>query len=118
MYQLNIASPQKRAINVPITRNGAKGTSDFKVFLLRAMRPVPIKAPIRKEEKRAIKMFGQPRNSPKKKTNLTSPNPSQFPWEIKKIKRKKNKTRPAPKKAYKREPESKLTKPASEAFSN
>jgi len=69
------------AINVPITKNGPKGTSDFKVFLPATISPIPIIAPIKKARNRATKIFGQPKNKPIKKASLKSPRPIHFPRE-------------------------------------
>jgi len=72
-----------------MTKKGAKGTSDFKVFFLKAISPVPIMAPIRKDKNRATEILGQPRRRPRKKTNLTSPKPNQRPRDTKNIIRKR-----------------------------
>jgi hypothetical protein len=97
---LIIPTPQKKAINVPTTRNGPKGTSDFKVFLPDTINPNPIIAPIKKEKNRAIKILGKPRNKPIKKANLTSPKPSHLPREIKNITKKKADAKTAEKKGF------------------
>ena len=82
-------SPQNKARNVPVTKNGPKGTSDFKVFLPATISPIPIIAPIKKAKNKANKIFGKPRKSPIKKANLISPTPSHLPREIRTIARKK-----------------------------
>ena len=69
-------------MNVPETKNGAKGTSDFNVFFFAKINPIPIIAPMKNEKNRAIKIFGKPKKRPIKNANLTSPNPSHFPFEI------------------------------------
>ena len=81
--------PQNKARNVPVTRNGPKGTSDFKVFLPEITNPNPIIAPIKKAKNKATKILGKPRKRPIKKANFISPIPSQRPREIKTIARKK-----------------------------
>jgi len=87
-YQLIIRSPQNIAKKVPVTKNGPKGTSLFRVFLPDIINPIPIIAPIEKAKNRANKIFGKPRNKPIKKANFTSPRPSHLPWEIKTIAKK------------------------------
>lgn len=88
-YQLIIFSPKNKARKVPVTKNGAKGTSDLKVFLLRTIRINPTTAPIKKAKKRATKIFGQPRKRPIRKANFISPTPIHLPREIRTIVRKK-----------------------------
>ena len=95
MYQLIISFPKNKAINVPITKKGAKGTWLFKVFLPKAINPISIIAPIKKAENRATKILGQLKKSPIKKPNLTSPNPIQRPRDISQ-KRKKKPAAPKP----------------------
>lgn len=76
-------------MKVPTTKNGPKGTSDFKVLFLEIINPVPIIAPVRKAKNRATKMLGQPRKSPIKKANFISPIPMPFPRDAKTMTRKK-----------------------------
>lgn len=77
------------AKKVPTTKNGPKGTSDFKVFLPVKISPIPIIAPIKKAEKRANKIFGKPKKRPRKKASFISPIPIHLPQDIKTIIRKK-----------------------------
>ncbi len=81
--------PHSRAMNVPVTRKGPKGTSLFKPFFFVKISPTPIIAPIKKAKNKATKIFGQPRNKPIKKANLMSPMPIHLPRETKTIARKK-----------------------------
>lgn len=107
-YQSIILAPQNKAIKVPKTRKGAKGTSVFRVFPFKAINIVPITAPIRKDRNKASKVLGQLNKRPKKKTNLTSPKPSHFPRETKKIAKKKAVAREAARKGWNKLPKSKL----------
>jgi len=84
-----IFSPENKAIKVPVTKKGPKGTSDFKVRFPEIISPKPIIAPIEKAKNKATKMFGQLKNNPINAANFTSPRPIHFPWEIKTIARKK-----------------------------
>ena len=77
------------AKKVPVTKNGAKGISDLRVFLPRAIRINPTAAPIKKAKNKATKMSGKPRNKPIKKANFISPTPIHLPREIRTIVRKK-----------------------------
>ena len=88
-YQLIILSPQNIAKKVPVTKNGPKGTSLFRVFLPDIINPTPIIAPLEKAKNKANKIFGKPRNKPIKKANFTSPRPIHLPRENKIIARKK-----------------------------
>ena len=81
-YQSTICFPQNIAKKVPDTRNGPKGTSDFKVFLPAIINPAPIIAPIKKAENRATTISGHPSNKPINIANLKSPSPIQWPLEI------------------------------------
>ena len=85
-----IISPQNNAINVPVTKNGPKGTSDFKVFLPEIISPTPIIAPKKKAENKATRILGKPKIKPIKMANLKSPRPIQRPLESKIIAKKKN----------------------------
>ena len=77
------------AKKVLVTKNGAKGISDLRVFLPRSISINPAVAPIKKAKNKATKIFGKPRKSPIKKANFTSPIPIHFSWEIKTIIKKK-----------------------------
>ena len=74
---------------MPVTRNGPKGISDFRVFLPEAIKTNPIIAPIKKAKNKAIKICGYPKTKPIKKASFTSPTPIQRPLEIRTIKKKK-----------------------------
>lgn len=80
--------PQNIATIVAPTRNGPKGTSDFKVFFLEIIKITETKAPTKKAKNKATKISGQPRTSPIKTANLTSPIPIHLPLEISIIVRK------------------------------
>ena len=88
-YQLTNCGPQNNAINVPITKNGPKGTSLCIFFLPAKISPTPIIAPIKKAKNKATKIFGQPKNKPIKNASLMSPIPIQRPRDIKTIAKKK-----------------------------
>lgn len=88
-YQFTILFPKKRAIKVPTTKNGPKGTLLFKLFLPAKINPIPIIAPIENAKNKATKTLGKFRKRPIKKVNLTSPKPNHLPRERRKIKRKK-----------------------------
>jgi len=75
-------------INVPVTKNGPKGTSLFRVFFLAKISPIPIIAPIKKDKNKAIKILGKPKKSPIKKASFISPIPIQRPFEISTINKK------------------------------
>lgn len=96
-YQLITFSPKNIAINVPVTKKGPKGTSDFIVFFFKIINPIPIIAPKRKAENKATKILGNPSKSPIKKANFISPTPIHLPREIRTIKKKKS---PAPRALY------------------
>ena len=83
-----ICPPKNKAIKVPVTKKGPKGTSDFKVFLPEIISPNPIIAPIKKAKNKATKMFGQPRINPIRKASFISPTPIHLPLDIRTIKRK------------------------------
>jgi len=83
-----ICPPENKAIKVPVTKKGPKGTSDFKVFLPEIISPNPIIAPIKKAKNKATKMFGQPRINPIRKASFISPTPIHLPLDIRTIKRK------------------------------
>ena len=80
--------PKNKEMNVPATKNGPKGTSDFKVFLPKNISPMPIIAPLIKAKNKAAKILGQPSTNPIKKASLISPMPIHLPLEIKTMKRK------------------------------
>ena len=82
-------------MKVPMTKNGPKGTSDFKVFLPKIISAIPIIAPIKKAENKATMILGQPRTSPIKKASLISPTPIQRPLDINTISKKNNDARKA-----------------------
>ena len=84
-----MAGPQNMATNVPVTKNGPKGTSDFKDFLPKIINPIPIIAPVRKAKNKATNMLGKPKIKPIKKPNLISPTPIQRPRDSKTMARKK-----------------------------
>ncbi len=88
-YQLIISLPQNKAINVPLTRKGPKGTLLVKLFLAKATKPNPIIAPIKNEKNKPTKILGKPRKRPIKKPNLASPKPIHLPRDKNQI-RKKN----------------------------
>lgn len=77
-----ITSPKNKEKNVPEIKKGAKGTSDFKLFLFKKTKDKPIIAPRKKEKNKATKIFGQPKKRLIKKNNSTSPKPNHFPLEI------------------------------------
>jgi len=85
--------PQKRAMNVPVTKKGPKGISLLRVFFFKTISPIPIIAPRKKAKKRAMRIFGKPRKSPIKKANLGSPQPIHLPRETKTIAKKKAEAR-------------------------
>ena len=74
-----IVCPQNKAMNVPATRNGPKGTSDFIFFFFKRINPIPIIAPEKKATNKATKISIQPRKSPIKKASLMSPIPMPLP---------------------------------------
>lgn len=96
-YQLVNASPKNNAKNVPVTKNGPKGTSEDNFFLPATISPVPIMAPMKKAENKATKISGQPKNKPIKKASFISPTPIHLPRETKTIARK---NKAAPKAEY------------------
>ena len=77
------------AKKVPVTKNGPKGISDFKVFLPKAIRINPTIAPIEKAKNKATKMLGYPKTNPIRKANFMSPTPIHLPREIRIKNRKK-----------------------------
>ena len=77
-------------MNVPVTKNGPKGTSDFKFFFFAKINPIPIIAPIKNAKKSETKILGKPRKRPIKTANFTSPKHSHLPLETRKIIRKNN----------------------------
>ena len=81
--------PKNSAKNVPKTKNGPKGISLFKFFLCKTISITPIIAPKKNAKNSAVKTFGRPSKNPIKTANFTSPKPIHFPFEIKKIARKK-----------------------------
>ena len=83
-----ICPPKNKAIKVPVTKKGPKGTSDFKVFLPETISPNPIIAPIEKAKNKATKIFGKPKNKPIKIASLKSPIPIHLPRETRTIARK------------------------------
>ena len=76
-------------MNVPVTKNGPKGTSDLRVFFWLTINPTPIIAPIKKAKNKAAKIFGKPKINPIKKANFISPTPIHLPRDTKTIAKKK-----------------------------
>ena len=74
---------------MPVIKNGAKGTSDFKLFFLKIINPIPIIAPKEKAKNRAKIVLGKERKRPIKKTSFTSPKPNHLPLEKRKIAKNK-----------------------------
>lgn len=100
-YQSIIFLLQKRAINVPVTKNGPKGISLLRVFFLKIINPIPIIAPIKKAKKRAMRILGKPRKSPIKNANFGSPQPIQRPFDIRIMKIKRAEMRMAENRGFK-----------------
>ena len=84
-----ICWPQNNAKNVPAIKNGPKGISLFKVFLLKIIPAVPIIAPKKNAKNNATRILGNPSKRPIKIASFTSPKPIHLPPETRKIARKK-----------------------------
>jgi hypothetical protein len=73
-------------------RNGPKGITLFIFFFFNTIKAIPMTEPIAEAINKAKNDFSSPKRIPINKTNLTSPNPSHVPFEIKKSKKKKLKS--------------------------
>ena len=79
---MSILLPQKRAIKLPITKNGPKAIVCPKCFFPITISKTEKIAPIKKEAKRATKDRGNPNINPKNPPNFTSPPPIPLPLVI------------------------------------
>lgn len=87
-------SPKKTADKVPKTKNGPKGIAVPNILFFRhIISMIPTIAPVKNATYKATTIFGNPKISPIKNANLTSPKPIPRPFVIKN-RVKKNKLAP------------------------